>query len=100
MHRSYDIVGSEVHVDMYDDRLEVYSPGGMADGTLIQECDIDDVPSTRRNPIIAEMFHRLDYIERAAVVSRRYARRLQTFMDIQMTMRQSFVLLRPRFMLY
>ncbi|MCL2079078.1 MAG: putative DNA binding domain-containing protein [Oscillospiraceae bacterium] len=64
MHRSYDIVGSEVHVDMYDDRLEVYSPGGMADGTLIQERDIDDVPSTRRNPIIAEMFHRLDYIER------------------------------------
>ena len=64
MHRSYDIVSSEVHVDMYDDRLEVYSPGGMADGTLIQERDIDDVPSTRRNPIIAEMFHRLDYIER------------------------------------
>ena len=37
MHRSYDIVGSEVHVDMYDDRLEVYSPGGMVDGTLIIE---------------------------------------------------------------
>ena len=36
----------------------------MADGTLIQERNIDDVPSTRRNPIIAEMFHRLDYIDR------------------------------------
>jgi len=64
MHRDYDVVGSEVHVDMYDDRLEIYSPGGMADGSLIQERDIDDIVSTRRNPIIAEIFHRLDYIER------------------------------------
>jgi ATP-dependent DNA helicase RecG len=64
MHRDYGVIGSEVHVDMYDDRLEIYSPGGMPDGTLIQEREIDDVPSTRRNPIIAEMFQRLDYVER------------------------------------
>jgi ATP-dependent DNA helicase RecG len=64
MHRDYSIIGSEVHVDLYDDRLEIYSPGGMPDGTLIQERDIEEVPSTRRNPIIAEIFHRLDFIER------------------------------------
>lgn len=64
MHCDYDVIGSEVHVDMFDDRLEIYSPGGMPDGTLIQEREIDNVPSTRRNPIIAEIFHRLDYIER------------------------------------
>jgi ATP-dependent DNA helicase RecG len=32
MHRDYSVVGSEVHVDMYDDRFDIYSPGGMVDG--------------------------------------------------------------------
>ena len=36
IHRDYMQMGSEVHIDMYDDRLEVYSPGGMMDGRLIQ----------------------------------------------------------------
>ena len=64
MHRDYSIVGSEVHVDMYDDRLDIYSPGGMADGSLIQEMNIEEVPSIRRNPIIADIFSRLDFAER------------------------------------
>jgi ATP-dependent DNA helicase RecG len=63
-HRDYTVIGSEVHVDMYDDRLEIYSPGGMPDGTLIQKRDVYRVPSKRRNPVIAEIFHRLDFIER------------------------------------
>lgn len=37
IHRDYLILGSEVHIDIYDDRLTIYSPGGMADGTRIQE---------------------------------------------------------------
>lgn len=27
-------MGSEVHIDMFDDRLVIYSPGGMADGAI------------------------------------------------------------------
>lgn len=64
IHRDYLINGSEVHVDMFDDRMVIYSPGGMPDGTQVQERDIDDIPSTRRNPILADIFARLGYMER------------------------------------
>ena len=49
---------------MYDDRLEIYSPGGMFDGINVQDRDIMHVPSRRRNPIIADMFSRLGHMER------------------------------------
>ncbi len=64
IHRNYLEVGSEVHVDMFDDRLEIYSPGGMYDGTKVQERDLMKVPSRRRNPIIADIFNRLKYMDR------------------------------------
>lgn len=62
--RNYLEVGSEVHIDIYDDRLEIYSPGGMCDGINVQDRDIMLVPSRRRNPVIADVFQRLNYMER------------------------------------
>lgn len=56
--------GSEVHIDIYDDRMEIYSPGGMPDGSIIQDRDPLTVPSTRRNPVLADIFNRLGYMER------------------------------------
>ena len=64
IHRMYDIVGAEIHIDIYDDRLEIESPGGMYDGSVIQNQDILNIPSKRRNPIIADVFQRLDFMER------------------------------------
>ena len=64
IHRNYLEIGSEVHIDMFDDRLEIYSPGGMYDGTKVQDRDIMRIPSRRRNPIIADVFHRLKYMDR------------------------------------
>lgn len=64
IHRNYLEVGSEVHIDMFDDRVEIYSPGGMYDGTKVQERDLLHVPSRRRNPIIADIFNRLKFMDR------------------------------------
>ena len=65
IHRDYLINGSEVHVDIFDDRMEIYSLGGMPDGTVIQDRNIQAIPSMRRNPVIADIFARLGYMERS-----------------------------------
>ncbi|MBR1582278.1 MAG: winged helix-turn-helix transcriptional regulator [Spirochaetales bacterium] len=64
IHRDYLEIGSEVHVDMYDDRLVIWSPGGMPDGSLVQNLNLENVASKRRNPLIADLFGRLDFMER------------------------------------
>ncbi len=64
IHRDYTIVGGEVHIDIFDDRIEFNSPGGMFDGSFIQNRDITKIPSIRRNPILADVFTHLDYMEK------------------------------------
>ena len=64
IHRDYTVMGGEVHLDIYDDRLTVTSPGGMCNGTLIQNLDIANVSSERRNPILANVMAQLDYMEK------------------------------------
>ena len=58
------VMGGEIHIDIYDDRVELVSPCAMLDGTQIQDRDIYKVPSMRRNPVIADMFTQLDYMEK------------------------------------
>lgn len=64
IHRDYTVMGGEVHLDIYDDRLTITSPGGMYNGMLIQDLDIADVSSERRNPILANVMGQLDYMEK------------------------------------
>lgn len=64
IHRDYQIIGTEIHVDMFDDRMEITSPGGMLSGSRIQELDLRRVPSMRRNEVISDIFGRLHYMDR------------------------------------
>lgn len=64
IHRDYTVMGGEVHLDIYDDRLTVTSPGGMYNGMLIQNLDIANVSSERRNPVLANVMAQLDYMEK------------------------------------
>ena len=41
----YQILGSEIHVDIFDDWLEFFSPGGMMNGQRIQDMDLHHIPS-------------------------------------------------------
>lgn len=47
-----------------DDPLEIYSPGGMVSGISLKDKDILKIPSNRRNPVLADIFNRLKYMER------------------------------------
>ena len=51
-------------VDIYPDRLEIVSPGGMPDGSAVQDLDWRSVASDRRNPTLADMFAQMDYMGR------------------------------------
>ena len=64
VHRDYQIAGSEIHIDMFDNRLEITSPGGMLDGSFIQNLDITKISSMRRNRVISDIFNRLHLMER------------------------------------
>lgn len=64
IHRNYLELGSEIHIDMYDDRLEIFSPGGLMDGGSIKDMDVMNMASRRRNPVLADVFNRLKYMER------------------------------------
>ena len=64
IHRDYTVMGSEVHLDIYDDRLTVTSPGGMYSGQTVQDLSIEEIASDRRNPILADVMAQLDYMEK------------------------------------
>ncbi len=61
VHRTWD-VNSHIRIAMYDDRIEVYSPGGLPAG-ITKEDYIRGYVSILRNPIIGNVFFRLDIIE-------------------------------------
>ena len=64
IHRDYMEIGSEVHIDIFDDRMEIYSPGGMVDGSRLEGKDLMAISSKRRNPVLADVFSRLKLMER------------------------------------
>ena len=51
-------------MEVFDDRLEITSPGGMMNGRRVQDMDIRHIPSMRRNQVISDVFSRLGFMER------------------------------------
>jgi ATP-dependent DNA helicase RecG len=62
VHRDYGIRGTSLMVEIYDDRVEITNPGGLPRG--LHEKDFGRI-SVRRNEIIADLFYRMDKVERA-----------------------------------
>ena len=61
VHRLWDI-NSRIRISMFEDRIEISSPGGLP-SDLDEEEYLNGQISNLRNPIIGNIFFRLDYIE-------------------------------------
>ena len=61
IHRTWD-VNSNIRISMYENKIEVSSPGGLPSGISEKEY-LNGQISQLRNPILANIFFRLKYIE-------------------------------------
>jgi ATP-dependent DNA helicase RecG len=68
VHRDYSMRGTNISVNVFDDRVEVVSPGGFPKGITKSNFGRESV---RRNLIIADLFHRMDKMEKVGSGIRR-----------------------------
>ncbi|MDP1694803.1 MAG: ATP-binding protein [Candidatus Woesearchaeota archaeon] len=61
VHRDYSVSGTSIMVEVYDDRISIVNPGGLAKGLSKKTLG---TLSIRRNPIIADLFFRMGKMER------------------------------------
>ena len=67
-HRDYFEKGARVMVEIFDDRVDIVSPGGLCKGITSKNFG---TVSITRNSIIASMFFRINYIEQMGTGIRR-----------------------------
>ncbi len=68
MHRDWFFEGANVFVEIYANRIEVISPGTLPTGLKMAELGRESI---RRNPLIADLLHRIEFIEKAGTGIRR-----------------------------
>ena len=75
VHRDYSRRGQRIRLFMFDDRIEVYSPGPLPPGVSLEKMRRLESQSVLRNPIIVGVFRDLGsrYIERLGTGIRRMA---------------------------
>jgi len=62
MHRDWFVEGANVFVEIYTNRMEIVSPGGLPGNLSVADLG---GRSVRRNSLIADLLHRIAFIEKA-----------------------------------
>ena len=68
MHRDWFFDGANVFVEIYTDRIEVISPGSLPKGLTLAALGRRSI---RRNALVSDLLHRIDFIEKAGTGIRR-----------------------------
>ena len=94
-HRDYLEEGAQVTVEIFDDRVEIYNPGGLAKGLKPEEFG---TRSVCRNPLIASLLLRCNYIEKlgTGIERIRNALREANCPDVNVRFNTMFTLAFPR----
>ena len=64
IHREYADQRNYVRVEIFDNRIEISSPGGLSGSLTIEQLGLDDQQYPLRNPQIAYMFYLCNYVEK------------------------------------
>jgi ATP-dependent DNA helicase RecG len=80
IHRDF-LINSTIRVLMYDDRIEITSPGKLPYG-VTEDNYLNGEVSVPRNSIVAEVFHRLNIIEKLATGILRIKNEYRDFAEI------------------
>lgn len=76
VHRDY-LLHSNVKVEVFDDRMEIISPGGIPDGLTLAE--IKDGLTAARNPRLIHILDKMKYIENYGTGIQRIYRAYESF---------------------
>ena len=68
MHRDWYFDGANVFVEIYTHRIEVRSPGGLPKGLTLADLGRKSI---QRNALVADVHHRIGFIEKAGTGIRR-----------------------------
>ena len=71
IHRDYFMSGANIFVCIFDDRVEIVSPGGLPKPLTLKDLG---KRSKRRNETIADLFSRLDFVEKLGTGVRKMRR--------------------------
>lgn len=63
LHRNYEATASPTRLTWYDDRIELYSPGGPYGSVTVENFGRPGV-TDYRNPVLAEAMRNLGYVQR------------------------------------
>lgn len=76
-HRDYSVRGQRVMLRMFDDRLEVFNPGGLMPGVTLEELERMEVVPPRRNPLLVRVLREWGIVEEVGRGLTRIRREMQ-----------------------
>lgn len=93
-HRDYSIYGTQIDIDIYDDRIDIVSPGSWLLPKKYDEYSIGSIPSIRRNTIIASCLDVANLMERGGTG---FATMVESYKDCPED-KQPVVMIHPGFL--